>query len=132
MSPPVKQPSNPQAVYNGWHSSMRNTLVIGVLSTAIMGFGLNLSTSAREDTVKHGVRIAFILIGLCMLMLSIWIGHKTNYDLLYYLDATADQLPAYVPVSSWRTWVYVININSVLVGTLVVITALYVLFFFNR
>lgn len=69
---------NPQSAYNGMISGHRNMFLSSSIAFVILGF---------SDKFTHK-RIHFLiqLFGLGLLMLSIGIGFKSNYDLQLVLD----------------------------------------------
>ena len=69
---------NPQTAYNGMLSGQRNMFLSSSIAFAILGF-------SEQFSHKH-THFLIQLFGLGLLILSIYIGFKANYDLQFVID----------------------------------------------
>ena len=110
----VNYSNNPNTVYNGMVSSLRNMFLAS--SIAIVIIGLSNRFYNYRNIIKIMASILFIL--------SIYIGIKTITDFNYYLERNKDTLPDYVPYDSWRSWKYVVYIYVLILIALLIIIIL--------
>jgi hypothetical protein len=99
--------NNPQAVYNGMLSGQRQMFLSSSLALAMIGFSHNFKKQSIIWLVK--------IIGMLILILSIFIGLRTASDFDYYLNNVKGKLPEYIPLDSWRKWTYVSYTYSVFI-----------------
>ena len=100
--------NNPQAVYNGMLSGQRQMFLSSSVAIAMIGFSHNFKK-------KHIIWLIKLL-GVSVLILSIFIGIKTANDFKFYLNNVNGQLPNYVPLEQWRNWMYINYIYSFFVA----------------
>lgn len=92
--------NNPQAVYNGMISSIRNMFLLS--SIAIVVIGLSNKFYKYKYIIKLLASILFIL--------AMYIGIKTINDYNYYLLKNKNNLPDYIPYDNWVSWKYIVYI----------------------
>ena len=88
-------------------SSQRNMFLSSSLAVVLIGFIHKFS--------NKNVRGVFTFLASSIILLSIRIGLKSVEEFNFYLDHVED-LPAYVPVESWRSSQYNIYVYIFILG----------------
>jgi hypothetical protein len=106
--------NNPQAVYNGLISGQRNMFLSSSVAIVMIGF----SNSFKRKEIELSIKIC----GLLIILLSIFIGFRATYDFNYYFSHNKENLPNYIPLSSWKNMEYV---TYIYIGILICLSLLF-------
>jgi len=104
---------NHYTVFNIYQSSLRNSFTV-----SSMGISLILFNNYFEQTMN---KLFVKILGIVLLLLSLFISYSTYTEFQFYLMNNKEPFPIYIPIHSWKNWIYVSYIHMLCIITLIII-----------
>jgi hypothetical protein len=104
---------NHYTVFNIYQSSLRNSLTMSTIGISLILFNNYFKKNINKILVK--------LLGIILLILSLFISYSSYSEFLFYLENNKDPFPQYIPIDSWKNWIYVNYIHMLSIFSLIII-----------